>query len=185
MTTAAASVRRLTPLLLQRCGTPPDASACLQQRFASGSSSSGGSASSSGGPPAPAPRGAPAPAPAVVEVPLPPEMLGPWKRVRDKATGQHYYWNSGTGVTTPLGAPRPDAWVGVRTPGGGLYYHNRDDDSTTAVGEPLPGLEGRVAARQPQLASPGRGSAAFQLVGYPLAVGLGFGLIAGALRMLF
>lgn len=47
-------------------------------------------------------------------VPLPEQNLGPWERVIDKATGQPYYFNPKTGVTTPTGAPQPDAWVAVR-----------------------------------------------------------------------
>lgn len=49
-----------------------------------------------------------------VSVPLPERNLGPWERVIDKATGQPYYFNPKTGVTTPTGAPQPDAWVAVR-----------------------------------------------------------------------
>jgi hypothetical protein len=47
-------------------------------------------------------------------VPLPEQNVGPWERVIDKATGQPYYFNPKTGVTTPTGAPQPDAWVAVR-----------------------------------------------------------------------
>ena len=57
--------------------------------------------------------------------------------------------------------------------------------NTTAVGEPLPGPEGRVAVRQEVPLGAGRGSAVFNLVTYPLAIGLGFGLFAGVMRMLF
>ncbi|GBF95568.1 hypothetical protein Rsub_08549 [Raphidocelis subcapitata] len=196
MSATAAAAWRLAPALLRPIGpSAAAASASLQQRFASGSSGGGGagsSSSSSSGGPAPAPPAASppapargAPAPVAVEVPLPPANAGPWKRVKDAASGQHYYWNQRTDATTPLGAPRPDAWVGVRTQEGGLYFHNRDDGSTTAVGEPLPGPEGRLATQRPQPVAPGGRSAAFNLVGYPLAVGLGFGVIAGLLRLLF
>lgn len=56
-------------------------------------------------------------------------------------------------------------------------------DITTAVGEPMPGPEGRIAAYREQVAS-GR-SATFNLITYPLAIGVGFGLIAGVLRAIF
>lgn len=82
----------------------------------------------------------------------------------------------------------------MRAPGGGgdgdgvYYYWNRSSGETTAVGEPVPGPEGRVAHyhhqqryQQPVAA---RG-AAFNLVGYPLLIGLGFGAVAGVLRLLF
>lgn len=48
-----------------------------------------------------------------IAVPLPPANLGPWERVIDKGTGQPYWWNAKTGVTTPVGASKPDAWVAV------------------------------------------------------------------------
>ncbi len=56
--------------------------------------------------------------------------------------------------------------------------------TTTAVGEKLPGPEGRVVSYQRPLPQ-SRGAALFNLVTYPLAVGLGFGLIAGLLRLVF
>lgn len=89
------------------------------------------------------------------------------------------------GQTTALGAPKPDAWVAVQAPDGkSMYYWNQQSNETTAVGEPRPGLHGRLQ----QVGGGGRqqgGSPLFQLVGYPLAMGLGVGLVFGIIRVLF
>jgi hypothetical protein len=61
------------------------------------------------------------------EVPLPPQNLGPWHKAKDAATGGSYYYNPDTGVATPVGAPKPDAWVQVAADRGGLYYWNKAD----------------------------------------------------------
>lgn len=68
-----------------------------------------------------------------------------------------------------------------------MQRNQQTADTTTAVGEPLPGPEGRLAPRhqQQQFAPAGGRSGMFNLVTYPLAVGLGFGVIAGVLRLLF
>ncbi|KAI8472852.1 MAG: hypothetical protein J3K34DRAFT_519399 [Monoraphidium minutum] len=123
----------------------------------------------------------------VLETPLPPANTGPWKKARDPKTGGSYWWNPSTGAATPVGAPRPDAWVAVEGPGGGSYYWNTQSGATTAVGEPLPGPEGRVMVpqQQQQMGGGGGRSAAYNLVGYPLMIGLGFGLFAGLFRLLF
>jgi len=62
--------------------------------------------------------------------------------------------------------------------------------TTTAIGEPLPGPEGRSALynhhhQQQQQLPQSRRSAMFNLVTYPLAIGLGFGLFSGLLRLIF
>jgi hypothetical protein len=36
-----------------------------------------------------------------------------------------YWWNESTNAVTPVGAPKPDAWVEVRAPGGGAYFWNK------------------------------------------------------------
>lgn len=51
--------------------------------------------------------------PREVALELPQANQGPWERVSDKASGQTYWWNKHTNVTTPVGASRPDAWVAV------------------------------------------------------------------------
>ena len=33
----------------------------------------------------------------------------PWQPVRDRKSGQVYYWNTDTNATTPLGAPKPES----------------------------------------------------------------------------
>lgn len=118
-----------------------------------------------------------------VETPLPPANVGPWKRVKDERSAGHYWWNPQTNATTPVGAPKPDAWVRVVSEGGG-YFWNKHDGITTSVGEPLPGPEGRVQAPYSQQQPDGR-SAMFNMITYPMMVGVGFGLFAGLLRLIF
>jgi hypothetical protein len=63
---------------------------------------------------------------------------------------------------------------------GQIYWWNEDSGETTALGEPRPGPEGRVAALTP----PRLGSATAGLLGL-VGVGAGMGLVFGVLRHLF
>ncbi|KAF6255798.1 hypothetical protein COO60DRAFT_1532809 [Scenedesmus sp. NREL 46B-D3] len=114
---------------------------------------------------------------------------GPWELVQDTATGGSYWWNETTGVTTPVGAPKPDAWVAVVDKNSGLtYYWNQGSGETTAVGEPLPGPEGRVVAsgqQQQQQQQGGERPGAMSVLGNSLAVGFGMGLVFGVIRLVF
>ncbi|WIA41326.1 hypothetical protein OEZ86_004923 [Tetradesmus obliquus] len=114
---------------------------------------------------------------------------GPWELVQDKGTGGSYWWNQATGITTPVGAPKPDAWVAVvDKASGGTYYWNQDSGDTTAVGEPLPGPEGRLAVssqQQQQQQQLGERPGTLSVLGNSLAVGFGIGLVFGVVRMFF
>lgn len=110
---------------------------------------------------------------------------GKWVEVKDAQSGKSYFWNEVTGQTTPLGSSKPDAWVEVTDKSTGLtYYWNQQSGETTAVGEPMPGPMGRVAAGHPVPPVQGGGTF-YNLVTYPLAVGLGFGLVFAAVRLVF
>eukprot|EP00878_Enallax_costatus_P009768 GHUV01010201.1.p1 GENE.GHUV01010201.1~~GHUV01010201.1.p1 ORF type:complete len:208 (+),score=43.50 GHUV01010201.1:702-1325(+) len=109
---------------------------------------------------------------------------GPWEKVQDQASGGTYWWNTRTGVTTPVGAPKPDAWAEVPDKESGLvYYWNQESGDTTSVGEPMPGPEGRIvtAAQGMQEQRPGLGAVLVN----SLAVGFGVGLVFALIRMVF
>jgi hypothetical protein len=96
-----------------------------------------------------------------------------------------------------VGAPKPDAWERVEAAAAAssaqrqqqFYWWNRHSNETTAVGEPLPGPEGRALAAAPHSSGGSAGGSGggglVNLLGMPLAIGVGFGLFAGVLRALF
>jgi hypothetical protein len=56
---------------------------------------------------------------------------------------------------------------------------------TTAVGEPLPGPEGRLAVSSQQQQQVGERPGAISVLGNSLAVGFGIGLVFGIMRLFF
>lgn len=72
----------------------------------------------------------------------------PWKAVIEKASGKSYWWNTITGETTDLDAPKPapndslsdkDTWTAVIDKATGLtYWWNKGTGETTDVGAPRP-----------------------------------------------
>jgi hypothetical protein len=80
--------------------------------------------------------------------------------------------------------------VRVQHPTGLSYYWNTQSSETTALGEAAPTHLGRAVGTPapglgPATGAGPAGSPLFQLVGYPLALGLGMGLVFGLVRMLF
>lgn len=45
-----------------------------------------------------------------------------------------YWWNQSTNVTTPVGAPKPDAWVQVVAKDGRVYFWNKDSSECLQQG---------------------------------------------------
>eukprot|EP00877_Chromochloris_zofingiensis_P008758 jgi/Chrzof1/4135/Cz14g00130.t1 len=122
----------------------------------------------------------------VVPGPVPRSNQGPWEPVTDGKTGQTYYWQKETGLTTPLGAPKPDAWVEViDSKTGGVYYWNEESGDTTAVGEPMPGPEGRLQTQQSPYQPQTVPATGYNLLVYPLFMGAGVGLAFGIFRAFF
>ena len=115
------------------------------------------------------------------------KLKDPWKAVKDKETGQIYYWNQVTDETTDVGSPRPKHWVEVRDEEtGDIYYWAPKTNETTAIGEPRPNpLNSYGGHQQQQLFLEQQPQSLGSAVKSAFMWGIGISLAFSAVRLMF